>query len=111
MSDAAKLIRDARQAAGLTQRELAERLNMTQSAIAKLERPGANPTVETLDRVLHATEHRLQLLAPSWGNVDVHQIRDSLKLSMAQRIEQAERMYAEAAVLRAGMVRGRDRAA
>jgi transcriptional regulator with XRE-family HTH domain len=111
MSDAAKLIRDARRAAGLTQRELAERLDMTQSAIAKLERPGANPTVDTLDRVLRATEHRLQLIAPSWGSVDVHQIGDSLKLSMAERIEQAVLQYAQARRLRAAFVANRGRAA
>ena len=48
------LIRDARRAAGLTQAELAARLGISQSAIAKLEREGSNPTVETLDRVLRA---------------------------------------------------------
>ena len=62
------LIRDARRAAGLTQAELAARLGVSQSAIAKLEREGANPTVQTLDRVLRATGHRLQLIAPAWSD-------------------------------------------
>lgn len=35
-----------------------------QAAIAKLERQGANPTVETLDNALLATGHRLVLSAP-----------------------------------------------
>ncbi len=64
MPEAAKLLREARHAAGLTQTELAERLDVSQAAIAKLERQGANPTVETLENVLWATGHRLVLSAP-----------------------------------------------
>ncbi|MFZ2113781.1 MAG: helix-turn-helix transcriptional regulator [Solirubrobacteraceae bacterium] len=63
MSEAATLLREARYAAGLTQAELAERLDVSQAAIAKLERKGANPTVDTLDNVLWATGHRLELSA------------------------------------------------
>jgi transcriptional regulator with XRE-family HTH domain len=105
MSDASNLIRDARHAAGLTQRELAERLDMTQSAIAKLERPDANPTVATLDRVLRATEHRLQLIAPAWGpGVDVSLINRNLKLTMGERIAEAENMYGQARRLQSAVV-------
>jgi transcriptional regulator with XRE-family HTH domain len=63
MSQAATLLREARYAAGLTQAALAERLDVSQAAIAKLERKGANPTVDTLDHVLWATGHRLELSA------------------------------------------------
>jgi transcriptional regulator with XRE-family HTH domain len=105
MPDAAALIRNARHAAGLTQKELAARLNMTQSAIAKLERPGANPTVDTLDRVLRGTERRLELLAPSWGDFDIDLLRDNLRLTMAERIELADELAAQAHQLRAAMVR------
>ncbi len=63
MSQAATLLREARYAAGLTQAALAERLDISQAAIAKLERQGANPTMETLDNVLSATGHRLELRA------------------------------------------------
>jgi transcriptional regulator with XRE-family HTH domain len=65
MSDAATLLREARYAAGLTQAALAERLDVSQAAIAKLERQGANPTVDTLDNALRATGHRLTLSAPA----------------------------------------------
>jgi transcriptional regulator with XRE-family HTH domain len=65
MSDAPTLLREARYAAGLTQAALAERLDVSQAAIAKLERKGANPTVETLENVLWATGHRLELSAPA----------------------------------------------
>ena len=88
------LIRDARRAAGLTQAELAARLGISQSAIAKLEREGSNPTVETLDRVLRATGHRLQLIAPAWGrpidepgpSIDVDLVRRHLELTPAERV-------------------------
>jgi transcriptional regulator with XRE-family HTH domain len=74
------LIRDARRAAGLTQVELAARLGVSQSAISKLEREGSNPTVETLDRVLRPTGHRLQLIASAWSEgVDVTLIRQALE--------------------------------
>ena len=63
MLEAATLLREARYAAGLTQAALAERLDVSQAAIAKLERQGANPTVDTLDNVLSATGHRLELSA------------------------------------------------
>jgi transcriptional regulator with XRE-family HTH domain len=66
MSEAAKLLREARYAAGLTQAALAELLDVSQAAIAKLERQGTNPTVDTLDNVLRATGHRLELsVAPA----------------------------------------------
>jgi len=63
MLEVATLLREARHAAGLTQAALAERLDVSQAAIAKLERQGANPTVDTLDNVLRATGHRLELSA------------------------------------------------
>lgn len=61
MSRAAHLIRTARQEAGLTQAELAQRAGMTQSMIARMERPGANPTVDTLDTVLGAMHRHIDL--------------------------------------------------
>ena len=57
------LIRKARRSAGLTQQELARRLGTTQSALARLERPGSNPTVETLEEALLAAGHKLELRA------------------------------------------------
>jgi transcriptional regulator with XRE-family HTH domain len=70
MSEAATLLREARHAAGLTQAALAERLDVSQAAIAKLERKGANPTVRTLDNVLWATGHRLELRAAPARRLD-----------------------------------------
>lgn len=89
-----RLVREARQSAGLTQAQLGDRLSMTQSAIAKLERAGANPTVETLDRVLRATGTRLGLVSSPWpGGVDDTVIAGHLRQTPAQRIATATEMY------------------
>ncbi len=55
MSIAAKMIRESRQAAGLTQGELALRSRTSQSAVAAYESGAKVPTSETLDRLLRAT--------------------------------------------------------
>ncbi|MGZ6672407.1 MAG: helix-turn-helix domain-containing protein [Solirubrobacteraceae bacterium] len=94
--EADALIRGARRAAGLTQVELARRLGTSQPAIVKLERPGANPTVRTLDRVLRATGHHLELSAPPWSSgVDESLIRTQLELPPAERLRQLERHAAQ----------------
>lgn len=82
------LIREARRQAKLTQAQLAERAGTSQSTIAKLERGGGNPTFETLERVLHAAGHRLELSAVNQGltTVDESLIRQQLALSPAERI-------------------------
>jgi hypothetical protein len=62
----------------------------------KLERPGANPTVRTLDRVLRATGHRLELAAPTWSpDVDESLIRKQLELPPAERLRDVERHSAQ----------------
>ncbi len=58
---------------------------MTQPAIARLERPDANPTVSTLDRALRAAGRRLSSeAAPS--EVDESQIAERLRLTPAERL-------------------------
>jgi transcriptional regulator with XRE-family HTH domain len=82
------LVRDARKSAGLTQAELAERAGVTQSVIARLERGGGNPRFLTLERVLHAAGHRLELSAVHQGlrTVDETLIAQQLALEPAERI-------------------------
>lgn len=48
------LLRQARDAAGLTQAELAERAGVTQQMIAKLESRGSNASIATLQRLAEA---------------------------------------------------------
>lgn len=85
--EAATLIRESRRQAGLTQIALARELDVTQAAIAKLERRGSNPTITTLDRVIRATGHDLELQAsrrPS--SVDETLIASKLRMSPAERL-------------------------
>lgn len=48
-------IRRARRAANLTQKDLARRLKIAQSGVAKLEQRNSNPSIDTLARVFEAT--------------------------------------------------------
>jgi predicted transcriptional regulator len=92
------LVREARRQAGLTQVELAERAGTTQPVIARLERGDANPTFETLERVLHAAGHRLELTAVEQGLVTVDEslIRQQLALSPAERVREFDALAATA---------------
>ncbi|HVC76303.1 MAG TPA: helix-turn-helix transcriptional regulator [Candidatus Micrarchaeaceae archaeon] len=47
-------VRELREANGLSQRELAERMHTTQSVIARLEAGGSKPSLSTLERVAMA---------------------------------------------------------
>jgi transcriptional regulator with XRE-family HTH domain len=57
------LIRDARQAAGITQVELAARAGTAQPAVAAYESGGKTPNLATLERLLGACEHDVEVLA------------------------------------------------
>ena len=103
-----RLLRAAREAAGLTQTQLADRLGMTQSGVAKLERPGANPSVETLDRALRAAGTRLVISASPWAHgVDDTLIAAALRETPQVRVASAVRLYERARAL-AGAAGGRD---
>jgi transcriptional regulator with XRE-family HTH domain len=57
------LIRDAREAAGITQLEVAERAGTTQPAVAAYESGARTPSLSTLARLLDATEHDVEVVA------------------------------------------------
>ena len=52
-------VSERRQAVGLSQRELAELVGTTQSAIARLERGGRPPRIDTLLRIAEALDCEL----------------------------------------------------
>lgn len=95
------LLKEARLRAGLTQAGLASRLAVSQAAVAKLERAGSNPTVETLERVLASSGHRLDLSTSprAKGGVDESLIRRQLERTPAERIAGIEEMYEHARTL------------
>jgi transcriptional regulator with XRE-family HTH domain len=109
---AAAVIRNARLAAGLTQAELAARLGTTQPVVARLESAAANPTVETLERALHATGHRLALGAEHHrSHVDETLIRKHLELTPAQRLRVLEQLVEEGGKFALAGARARGEAA
>jgi len=104
-----RLLRTARIEAKLTQAELAGRLGMTQAAVARLERRGANPTIKTLERALNATGHRLDMTArQSSSSVDDTLIASYLRLSPAQRLRAFESSHQSLTRLRALALREPD---
>jgi transcriptional regulator with XRE-family HTH domain len=90
------LLKQARTAAGLTQKELAGRLGTTQSSVARLESPRSNPRVGTLERALRACGMEMSLTArPAKSSVDETMIAYRLRLSPGERIKLFERTYAD----------------
>ena len=92
MSSAATLLREARRTAGLTQAALAERAGLTQSVVARVERPGSNPTVAVLERALRAAGATLG--AVPLAQVDETQIVERLRLTPEERLRTFQRSQA-----------------
>ncbi len=106
---AARLIRETRRRAGVTQVQLAKRLGTTQPAVAKLERDDSNPKLNTVVEALAALGHELRLEAvPRAANVDESLVRRQLELTPAQRLRQLEAMHRQARVLATAGARARD---
>ena len=57
----ARALIEARSSAGLTQAELAERMQTTQSVIARLESGRARPSTRTLEKLAQCTGTRLRI--------------------------------------------------
>ena len=87
---ASSLLLQARETSGLTQSALAERMGLPQSVVARLERPGSNPTWDTVTRALAAAGHELKLqklrTPPPAAGLDLGQLRIRLELSPAERL-------------------------
>jgi ribosome-binding protein aMBF1 (putative translation factor) len=65
--DLGQFVYDLRIAAGLTQKQLAERMGTTQSAVARLEGGGMNPSAALLGKLGHALGVEMRL-SVSYGD-------------------------------------------
>ena len=85
----ATTLRNARRAAGLSQRELARRADVAQPADARIEAGGVVPRVDTLEHLLRACGHTLKVTKRAGAGVDRSVIRELLKLTPRQRLDLA----------------------
>jgi hypothetical protein len=85
----AVVIRNARKRAGLTQAQLAQRLDKSQSEIGRWERGEVEPSFETLQRIVAACGLELTTqLTRADDSYDAH-IERMLRLSPADRVRRA----------------------
>jgi transcriptional regulator with XRE-family HTH domain len=95
-NSAGSLIRDAREAAGLSQRELALKAGTSQPTISAYEQGRKVPTAETLIRLVEATGHELVATAAQstreWLRQTGHTIGDPTEVmpSAARRVDAGE---------------------
>ena len=85
-----RMVNMARRRAGLSQRELADRADVPQATISRIERGHISPTFDTLDRLLAACG--MEMVAedrPQDGDVDRSQIRELLKHTSDERFRAA----------------------
>jgi transcriptional regulator with XRE-family HTH domain len=86
------LVREMRQAAGLSQRALAHRASTSQPAIVRYERGSATPSWETLQRIALACGRRLRINSePVPDPHDVELAATLLELTPAERLRALRR--------------------
>jgi transcriptional regulator with XRE-family HTH domain len=88
------VVRAARREAGLTQRELGERVGTTQSAVARWESGAETPRFDTLASLMRACGVEVDVSFRRHDDVDRSQIREHLALTPAERLEAQRRMAA-----------------
>ena len=89
--DPARILRQARRRAGLTQRQLAEKAGVPQSRIAKLESGAVIPRVDTLDGLLEACGEGLESVPRPGIGVDRTISRELLRMLPGDRARWAVR--------------------
>lgn len=82
------MLRAARRRAGLSQRELAERAGVPQSTVARIEAGLTDPRVGTLRRLLRVCGEDLEVLPIPGQGVDVSLIREQLKKTPRERLQE-----------------------
>lgn len=98
-------LREARAAAGLTQRSLAQRAGTSQAAIARYESAVVMPDLDTLARLLLACGRRLELTVTPLGAEERRQLQESAGSSAPERMRRNRaitRLAAHAAAARSG---------
>jgi transcriptional regulator with XRE-family HTH domain len=84
------IVREARERAELTQRQLAERADKAQSEIAKIERGRRDPTFSTLERLVRAAGFDLRIQLVPHDDHDEQLIRAMRELSPDERLASLE---------------------
>jgi transcriptional regulator with XRE-family HTH domain len=87
--DPARVLRQARRRAGLTQRELAARAGVPQSRIAKIESGAVVPRVDTFDRILEACGEGLESVPRPGRGLDRTGYVELLRTTPRRRVEAA----------------------
>jgi transcriptional regulator with XRE-family HTH domain len=80
-----RLLRYARNAMGLSQRELADRAGVPQPAVARIESGRTRPRIDTLETLLRSCGVRVDLAPVAGEGVDRTAIRRLRALSPEQR--------------------------
>jgi len=91
MASAARYLKEARAAAGMTQRELARRALTAQSVVARIELGETSPTWDTLFRLVRAAGHRIVASVERIPAVDQSVLDDVpriLRMTPEQRLEE-----------------------
>lgn len=85
--DIGRVLRTARQRAGLTQRELAARTGVAQPTIARIETGTADPRITTVVRLLTMCGQELRSRPTPGAGIDRTQLAPLLRLTPRERLE------------------------
>ena len=94
-AEAAKLVKDARVQAGMTQRELARKARTAQSVVARIELNETSPSWTTLTRILAAAGFRVSpelVRIPKLDRSELDDIPRILRLTPEERLLEVARV-------------------
>ena len=94
-TEVGKLVKTARTAAGLSQRELARRARTAQSVIARIELGETSPSVQTLGRILRAAGFHFSAALRKIPKLDRSELDDVpriLRLTPEERLLEVARV-------------------
>ena len=82
------MVREARRRAGLTQRKLAGFVGVSQPTVARIESGATQPTVELVDRLIHACGLELRVELTERDDADWSVASANLRLDPGARVRQ-----------------------